>query len=63
MRLLDGMPYTPSVATNIRETFARISEADDWRCRLEGARQVMRTFGGETHTTNVMPLRARNAKS
>lgn len=42
MRLLDGMPYTPACATDIRRTFNRINDAADWDCRLEGAHEVMR---------------------
>lgn len=53
-RLLDGMPYTPSVATDIRKTFARVDAEVEWRCRLEGAREVMRKLSAPS---NVRALR------
>ena len=58
-RLLDGMPYTPSVATDIRKTFARVDAEADWRSRLEGAKQVMKTLSGRE---NVTPITSRKRK-
>lgn len=49
-------PWIPACATDIRRTFNQVDAADDWRCRIEGAREVMRKL---TPPANVTQMRAR----
>lgn len=52
-------PWIPAIATDIRRTFQQVDAADDWRCRQEGALEVMRKLSAQPPRATVTRLPAR----